>query len=58
MKYCEQGSKTRDLGGGVKAPAQDRGNEDLIKEAGGETIGIVTNQRGLQSNGLPIKGTK
>lgn len=54
MSYYDQGSKTRDLGGGVKAPAQNRGNQDLIKEAGGETCGIV-GDKGIGKDGLPIK---
>ena len=53
-KYCEQGSRTRDLGGGVKAPAQDRGNDSILKEAKKPTSGIITD-KGIGKDGKPIK---
>lgn len=52
-KYGEQGSKVRDLGGGFDAPAQDR-SERIIREAGGETVGIV-GEKGIGKDGLPLK---
>ena len=55
-KYSSQGCKTRDLGG-VKAPAQDCGGANIIKQAGGSTVGIV-GDKGIGKGGLPIKGGK
>ncbi len=55
-KYCNQGDKTMDVG--VKAPIYGRGMEGLIKEASGKTVGIVTSQKGIGKDGLPVKGGK
>lgn len=52
--YCNQGSKTRDLGG-VKAPAQDCAGANVLKEASKPTSGIV-GMAGIGKNGVPIKG--
>ncbi len=52
--YMKQGKKDMDVG--VKAPMSERGMDWLIKEAGGKTVGIVTNEKGIGKNGLPIKG--
>ena len=52
-RYCDQGSKTRDLGG-VKAPAQDC-SERVINEANKPTSGVV-GMAGIGKNGVPIKG--
>lgn len=51
--YSDQGAKVRDLGG-VKAPAQDRGGEKILKEASKATTGIV-GMKGIGKNGEPIK---
>lgn len=51
--YSDQGAKVRDLGG-VKAPAQDRGGESIIKEANKGTTGVV-GEKGIGKNGVPIK---
>ncbi len=56
MSYMKQGKKDMDVG--VKAPMSERGMDWLIKEAGGKTVGIVTNEKGIGKNGLPIKGGK
>ena len=48
-KYCEQGSKTRDVG--VKAPAYGQGAK-VISEASKGTTGIV-GQGGIGKNGVP-----
>ena len=53
-RYMQQGSKTMDVG--VVAPMSDRGGEAIIREAEKATTGIVTSQRGLGKNGVPIKG--
>lgn len=56
-KYLDQGDKTMDVG--VKAPMRDRDDEHpVLKEARGQTTGIVTSQKGLGKNGVPIKGGK
>lgn len=55
-RYCDQGSKTRDLGG-VKAPAYGCGETNVIKEAQKGTTGIVGNA-GIGKNGVPIKGSE
>ncbi len=55
-KYMSQGKKDMDVG--VKAPMRDKGMDWLIKEAGGKTVGIVTTQKGIGKDGLPIKGGK
>lgn len=52
-KYCDQGDKTRDLGG-AKAPPQGR-SETVINEANKGTTGIV-GMAGIGKNGVPIKG--
>ena len=54
-RYCDQGSKTRDLGG-VTAPRQGE-NEKIIREAEKPTSGIV-GMAGIGKNGVPIKGGK
>ena len=54
-RYCEQGSKVRDLGG-VKAPAQGC-SDRVIKEAQKPTSGTV-GMAGIGKNGVPIKGGK
>ena len=56
MSYMKQGDKTMDVG--AKAPMRERGMDWLIKEAGGETTGIVKSQKGVGKNGVPIKGGK
>lgn len=54
--HCNQGSKTRDLGG-VKAPAYGCGESAVMKEAQKGTTGIV-GMAGIGKNGVPIKGDK
>lgn len=54
--YMKQGNKDMDVG--VKAPKSERGMDWLIKEASGPTVGIVTSQKGVGKDGLPIKGGK
>lgn len=51
--YNDQGAKVRDLGG-VKAPAQNRGGESVIREAQKPTTGIV-GMKGIGKDGVPIK---
>ncbi len=58
MSYMKQGSKEWDLGPGVKAPIRGRGGASVLKEAEGKTVGIVTTQKGIGEDGLPIKGGK
>lgn len=53
-RYCDQGSKVRDLGG-VKAPAQDCAGGNVLKEAQKPTTGIV-GMAGIGKDGVPIKG--
>lgn len=55
-KYMNQGSGSMDVG--VKAPMSEHGMKGLIKAASGETTGIVTSQKGVGKNGVPIKGGK
>lgn len=50
-RYNDQGCKTRDIG--VKAPAEGC-NDKLIREAGGETVGIV-GEKGIGKDGLPLR---
>lgn len=54
--YSNQGSKTRDLGGGVKAPRQGE-CPAIIREAEKPTCGIV-GDAGIGKDGIPIKGGK
>lgn len=56
-KYCDQGSKTRDLGNGVVAPIDGRGGAAILKDAKGGTTGKV-GMAGIGKNGVPIKGGK
>ena len=51
-KYSNQGCKVRDLGG-VKAPAEGC-SERIIREAGGETVGIV-GEKGIGKDGRPLR---
>mgnify|MGYP001560903963 CR=1 FL=1 len=51
-KYSDQGCKERNLGG-VKAPAQGC-NDKIIRQAGGETVGIV-GMKGIGKDGLPLR---
>ncbi len=55
-KYCQQGSKSKDLGG-VTAPLYGCGEHAVIREAEKPTTGIV-GDKGIGKNGLPIKGGK
>lgn len=52
-KYSDQGSKERNLGGGIKPPAQDR-SDRVIKEAQKPTTGII-GQKGMGKNGVTLK---
>jgi hypothetical protein len=55
MGYMKQGNKS--MGVGVTAPMRDRDDEHpVLKEARGQTTGVVTSQKGLGKNGVPIKG--
>ncbi len=51
--YCDQGAKTRDVGG-VTAPVEGRGGSSVLKEANKPTTGIV-GMKGIGKSGEPIK---
>ena len=55
-RYMDQGNKDMDVG--VKAPMSGRGGAAVLKEADGRTVGIVTSQKGIGKDGLPVKGGK
>ena len=56
-KYCAQGNKTMNVG--VTAPMSERDDQHpVLREARGKTTGIVTSQKGIGKNGVPIKGGK
>jgi hypothetical protein len=53
-KYMGQGADDMDVG--VKAPKMSHGMTHIIREGKGKTVGIVTSQRGIGKDGLPVKG--